>query len=376
MKDKTKLIHRKKKYNKCYMSPIFKHSSLFFKNIKHFKKCKRKKNTYGLDGNILSKELEKIVAKIEGGKYSKLTSSGLMAIFLVYFTFLKKNDTVLIPKNLYGPNLRLLKNLKEKINFNIKKYSHNSKFEKYKKIKMIFVEAPGSVTFEIPNINKICKLSKKKKSILVCDNTYSCGISFKPFNFGFDISIQALTKFYSGSNDVLMGSICTKKKKIFRKIDLIYKFIGSNISCDDCYLIIRNIHNIHDNFKIHERGSYKIAKYLCNFKFIKAVLHPKLKEFCSNKNWKIFFKGSSGLVSFFFDNKINKDKVYKFINNLKLLKLGYSWGGAISMIMFYKNFFFLKKKIPIIIRLYIGKECIKDIMNDIKQSLIKSKILK
>ncbi|UOQ33068.1 Cystathionine beta-lyase [Candidatus Vidania fulgoroideae] len=378
MKKITKIIHRKRKFNGCYMSPLVRQSSIFFKNTEEFKKCFYKR-TYGLDGNYLIDELEKLISTIEGESYVKVVSSGLLAISLVYFTFLKKGDCVLVPKNAYRPNLRSLEHLKKRINFKILRYDPVFfKKEKYikKKIKIIFVEAPGSVTFEIPNIKEICKLSSKKKSILVSDNTYSCGISFKPFKYKFDISIQALTKFYSGCSDLIMGSICTKKKEIIDRIRCSYKSLGLNVNTEDCYLVLRNSHNIFTNFKIHERNSFKIANYIFKFPFIKRVLHPRMKNFCSNKNWKKYFKGSSGLFSFFFKKKIKKKKIFKFINNLRLFKLGFSWGGAISMVMFYEKYFFSGKKIPIIVRFYIGKEDVRDIKNDIKKSLLKSGLLK
>lgn len=377
----TKIIQRKKKFNICYTPPIFKHSSLFFKNVKDFlKKEKKKKQTYGLEGSLVIFELENLISKIEEGKYTKIVSSGLLAIFLVYITFLKKKDYIIVPKNIYEPNLRVLNYLKKKIGFKIGFYSPiDTNLNKYKKklVKIIFVEAPGSITFEVPNIKNIIKFKKKKPGIIiVSDNTYSCGFSFKPFKFNFDISIQALTKFYSGSNDIFMGSICTKKKKIINKIKSSYKNIGLNTSVDDSYLILRNIHNVYTNFRIHEKNSYSIAKYLKKkYKFIN-VLHPRIKNFCSHLNWKKFFIGSSGLFSIFFKKKISKKKIFLFIDNLKIFKLGYSWGGAISMVMFYEDHFFLNKKVPVIIRFYIGKENKKDIIKDIEKSLLKSGFLK
>ncbi|UOQ27850.1 Cystathionine beta-lyase [Candidatus Vidania fulgoroideae] len=378
MKKITRIIHRKRKFKKSYMTPVIRRSSIFFKNVEEFKKCLNKR-TYGLDGNYLIDELENLVGLIEGKKNVKIVSSGLLAISLIYLSFLKKKEYVLVPINSYKPNLRVLKYLKKKIGFKIICYDPvKFKEEKFfkKKIKLIFVEAPGSVTFEIPDIKKICRLSSKKKCILVSDNTYSCGISFKPFKYKFDISVQALTKFYSGSSDLIMGSICARKKKIMNKIENSYKHLGLSVSVDDCYLVLRNAHNIFTNFKIHEKNSFIIASYISKFSFIKKVLHPRMKDFCSNKNWKKYFNGSSGLLSFFFKKNIKKKKIFKFINSLKLFKIGYSWGGAISMVMFYENLIFSGKRIPIIVRFYIGKEDISDIKNDIKKSFLKNSFLK
>ncbi|MGX7585873.1 PLP-dependent transferase [Candidatus Vidania fulgoroideorum] len=380
--DLAQLMKLGTKFN-CYSPPIVKRTTIFFKNFKKLaSKIKKGKQVYGLENTLIAKELSRIICKIEGGKYCVLVPSGLSSIFVSYLSFLKKGDGVLIPENVYYPNYNSLVFLSKKLGLKIFTYSPFFKRSKIlkicieKKVRLLFIESPGSITFEVPDINFLISISKKLGLITVFDNTYSCGIVFKPLKLGIDISIQALTKFYSGSNDVFMGAIITRKNSIYKKIKKTIKSMGLGIQNEDCYLILRGIHNINHNFKSSEKKAYKIALLLKKLPFVRYVMHPSLKGSSSYKNWKNLYKGSSGLVTFAFNKYICKKKIYNFVNNLKCFRLGYSWGGAISLVMIYENLhlerpYMKKYKGYRFIRLYTGSERYSSLSSDIIKSFNK-----
>ncbi|MGX7582484.1 PLP-dependent transferase [Candidatus Vidania fulgoroideorum] len=382
MKKKTLIVNRRpEKLVKTYIMPHFKFSTVLFKSFNDLKKIeKKKKISYGTQGNPNSNELIKIISIIEKGNHVVLNQSGLMSIFLCYFSFLNYGDCVLIPDNLYFPNLSTIYKFKKKYNIKILIFNPIwnykilcKKFSKYN-IKIIFIELPGSITFEMPDIKSILKFSKKKKIISIVDNTFSAGIGFNPLKKGFDISIQAITKYYSGNNDVMMGAVITNNKKFYKILFNHNKYIGGYVDAFDCSLIIRSIPTLEYRYKIHEKKAIIVMNWLKKKKIIKKILNPYIKDSIGHKHWKKNFKNTSGLFSIIFKKKIKKKNIIKFINNLKIFSIGYSWGGAKSLVMLYENILknrmnFKKIKNRYVIRFYIGLESLKDIKRDINNSL-------
>ncbi|MGX7589139.1 PLP-dependent transferase [Candidatus Vidania fulgoroideorum] len=356
MKTITKLIHKNlgKKY---FSKPIVKASTIFSKDIKNNIK-------YGLEGTSTNRSLEDKINILEKSYYTSLYPSGLSAICNVYLSFLKKGDIILLPNNIYKPNFRCIKWLSNIIGSKVIYYDKNEDFSKMydNKIKIVWIEAPGSITFEIPKINKILKFCKKYKIISAFDNTYSSSI-FSPLKYGFDISVLALTKFYSGNNDLLMGSISSRRREINEKILISRRNQGIGVSFEDCYLLNRSIFTIKNRILIHNKNSIKVLNWL--LKKHKCIIK---KYFFPVKNifFKKYLKYSSGLFTICFKNI----KINKFINSLKLFRIGFSWGGAVSLVMKYKNINNLGKETYV--RFYTGLENYKDLIKDINASIKKS----
>ncbi|QSW37872.1 PLP-dependent transferase [Candidatus Vidania fulgoroideae] len=357
---------------RCYVPPLIKKTTIFFKSTQDFFKQQAKHQTYGINQSELKTELSNIIKTIEHGKYCELAPSGLAAIYISYIALIKKKDAILIPRHIYEPNQQTLQVIKKTLKCKIYYYSHNTSLKtiqqnciKYN-IKIIVIETPGSITLDKTNITALAKLANKLHIKTIADNTHSCGINEKPLTRGIDISIQALTKFYCGANDIFMGSITTNKKNIITKIKNIISYMGISIQNEEYYTILRNIHNVIPNYKRSEKKAHKIAQFLHNNPQIKKLFYPHTHN-----------KKGGTLISFII-NTNNTPTIYKFINSLKLFKLGYSWGGAKSIIMFYKNIKhtrpYLKiKSTAIIIRIYIGAENSKDLIHDLKQALKKIK---
>ncbi|MGX7576867.1 PLP-dependent transferase [Candidatus Vidania fulgoroideorum] len=348
---------------KTVNKPIYLASTLLFKN---FKEIKKNHFTYGTHGSPNTIELEKKIKKIEKGKYCILTNSGLNSIFVSYFSLIKKGSKILFSDNIYNPNYRILKYFK-KIDIKCYKCPCDSKLsylkKKFykKKINIIFLEMPGSITFKTPNLNEFVKFSKINNSLIIVDNTFSAGIGFSPLKKKVDISIQALTKYQSGKNDIIMGSITTNNKKIYKKIKNCVRIMGICVNSFDCYIMEKRINDLKYKYKKKSKKLKKIISKIKKKKNIK-ILHPSLKSCEGNKNFNKLFKYYGGLFTIRFSKK-KKRKVLKFINNLKIFKIGYSWGGDQSLVMLYKY------KKNYLVRFYIGNESKKKIINEINKSL-------
>ena len=238
---------------------------------------------------------------------------------------------------------------------------------------MIFVENPGSNTFEFQDLSKIVALAKKNKILTAMDNTWATPYFFKPIKFGFDMSIVAATKYYSGHSDVMGGSLAVNKR-VFKYVEKANRVTGLRLSPDDAYLITRGLRTLDVRLDKHQESARRIANFLIKNKKILEVLYPVKKNTKRYKMWKKYYSGSSGLLGLKIKSK-NKRPVIKFVNSLKLFGYGYSWGGFESLALYQEareqgNRRFLNlQKDEHLVRLHIGLEDPKDLIQDLKRSL-------
>ena len=195
---------------------------------------------------------------------------------------------------------------------------------------MIYVENPGSNTFEFQDLKKIISIAKRKKIITAMDNTWATPYFFKPIKLGFDMSIVSATKYYSGHSDVMGGSLAVNKK-VFKNVLKTQNMTGLRLSPDDAYLIMRGLRTLDVRLDTHQKNANLIAHFLAKYKKIK-VLYPHIKSSKSYKMWKKYYHGSTGLMGLKIKAK-KKSMVDKFVNSLNFFGHGYSWGGFESLAM-------------------------------------------
>ena len=204
------------------------------------------------------------------------------------------------------------------------------------------------------------------------DNTWGTPYFIKPIKLGFDMAIVSATKYYSGHSDVMGGSLAVNKR-VFKYVQRAEKISGLRMGPDDAYLIIRGLRTLDTRLDMHELNAKKIALFLNKHKKI-TVLYPYKKGTSDYKMWRKYYKGSSGLMGLKIKSK-NKSSITKFVNSLKLFGYGYSWGGFESLALHQevreqgnRNYLKLSKH-DHIVRLHIGLEDPKDLINDLKRSL-------
>jgi cystathionine beta-lyase len=251
------------------------------------------------------------------------------------------------------------------------------------KTKMILVENPGSNTFEFQDLSKIVKVAKRKKIFTFLDNTWGTPLYLKPLKLGFDMSFCSATKYFSGHSDAMGGSLAVNQK-VFKKIMFFYKLSGYRMSADEAYLIIRGLRTLDTRLKQHYENTKTIIKFLKKQKKIKEILYPHNPSSKNYKLWKKYYSGATGLLSIVIKSK-KKSSVIAFVNSLELFGIGYSWGGFESLAILQEiksakkdeylkgRQFYRFNKDEHIVRLHIGLEDSKDLINDLKQGLKKIK---
>ena len=331
--------------------------------------------TYGLHGTPTSFTLEARLAEIEQGNYCLLAPSGLAAITLVDMALLQSGDDVLLPDNVYNPSRELGDWLARSFGISVRYYDPMIGAGIAEQIlantKLIWTEAPGSVSMEVPDIPAICTAAHARGVLIAIDNTWSGGIVFSAFEHGVDIIMQALTKYQSGGSDVLMGAVITKDRALNMRLQAAHMRLGFGVGMDDVYLVLRNLPTLKLRFNAHDASARKIATWLQTRPEISQVLHPAMADCPGHAIWKRDFTGAGGLFSVLFDTSYSEAQTDQFVNQLKLFKIGFSWGGAHSLCVPYR-IQQMRSNWPhqgILVRFNIGLEDTDDLIADIEQAL-------
>jgi cystathionine beta-lyase len=352
-------------------------STVLFKNVAAMRAREwQEKNsyTYGLHGTPTSFTLEARLAEIEGGQHCLLAPSGLAAITMVDLALLKSGDDVLLPDNVYNPNRELGNWLAKDFGITARYYDPMVGAGIAGLIqpntRLVWTEAPGSVSMEVPDLPAICAAAHAKGVLVAIDNTWSAGLALRAFDLGVDIVMQALTKYQSGGSDVLMGAVITRDPALNQKLQIAHMRLGFGVGMDDAYLVLRSLPTMKLRFDAHDAGARTVAAWLQQQAQISRVLHPAFADCPGHENWMRDFTGAGGLFSVLFDARYSEEQTDRFVDSLKLFKIGYSWGGANSLCVPYRIQGMRKnwQDQGTLVRFNIGLEDPQDLIADIEQA--------
>lgn len=374
---KTKLIHsgvNPNEHQGSLSNPIYKNSTLIFKDYDGYldaKKNKFSKPYYGRIGNVSTKAFEALMSKFYECDSCIATSSGLSAIILSLLTFLEKGSECLITENCYEPVYNFANNAFKKLGINVKYFSSiNLNKLVSKKTKVIYMESPGSLNYKIEDIEKIINIAKKKKIVTIFDNTWATFLGFNPLKLGVDIVIESATKYISGHSDNFCGIIATDNHN-FLKIKTTVTRYGDYVHPESCNTAMRGLKTLNSRMEVHYKNAHKICQFLQKKRVVQKVYFPPNIKDNQHKLWKKYFSSGNGLLSF---SILNNNNIRKFLNNLNLFKIGFSWGGFESLILPINKFSPItkhSKKSLHSFRIHAGLESSDDLIEDLERGFLK-----
>lgn len=361
----------------AYPTAIHHASTVLFKDVASMRSGDWKNKTaytYGLHGTPTTFTLEARLAAIEGGTHCLLAPSGLAAISMIDFALLKSGDDVLLPDNVYNPNRELGRWLTDDFGITARFYDPMAGSGIRDLIrpntKLIWTEAPGSVSMEVPDLPAICAVAKEMGVLVALDNTWAAGLALRGFDVGADIVMQALTKYQSGGSDVLMGAVITRDQALNDRIAQAHMRLGMGVGADDAYLVLRGLETMKLRFDAHDAAARKVAAWLKNRPEITKVLHPAFEDCPGHANWKRDFTGAGGLFSVLFDPSFTEARTDRFVDSLNLFGIGFSWGGTHSLAVPYR-IQGMRRDWPdagILVRFNIGLEDPDDLIADLERA--------
>src|SRR5690606_31096427 len=239
----------------------------------------------------------------------------------------------------------------------------------------------GSVTMEFPDLVGLLRVARQHPRLVVAlDNTWGAGLAFGPFAFdgagdepaGVDISVHALTKYPSGGADVLMGSVTTRSHALHLQLKMTHMRLGLGVGANDVEAVLRGLPTLPLRYAAQDAAARQVAAWWLGRSEVTQVLHPALPESPGHAHWAALCQSAAGLVSVVFDERYSDDRVDAFIDALRLFKIGYSWGGPVSLAVPYQlsNMRSLGKAPDgTLVRLAIGLEDPRDLIADLEQAL-------
>ena len=290
---------------------------------------------YGRTGTPTTFAFEEAVAALEGGARAVALPSGLAAIAVSLLAFLRAGDHLLVADNVYFPTRRLCRDFLAQ--FGIETTYFDPLIGRgvadllRPETKVVFLESPGSLTFEVMDVPAITEVARAAGTITAMDNTWSAGLYFKPFAHGIDVSIQAATKFIVGHSDAMLG-VVTTSDELFAKVKAAANAFGYAAAPDDCYLGLRGLRSLGPRLARHEETGLRIARWLETRPEVEYVLHPALSSCPGHEIWKRAFSGACGLFGVVL-REAPKRAVTAMLDDLELFALGYSWGGFESLVI-------------------------------------------
>jgi cystathionine beta-lyase len=384
----TQLIHHPYQPPEGYSAPqpgVFKASTIFFPSVavmrERYKDEIGHQYTYGTKGTPTTFVLEERLCTLEGGTHCALVPSGLAAIALVNFALLQMGDEVLLPNNVYGPSKTLAEGELARFGISYQLYDAMDPADLTAKIsaktKLVWLEAAGSVTLEFPNLPKLVRICKAKNVLTALDNTWGAGIAFQPFEQGVDLSIHALTKYPSGGGDILMGSVVTRDVALSAQIKHAHMRMGYSVGVNDIETILRSLPSLVLRYAAHDAAAHALAKWCQNRPEIVQVLHPALPDAPGHAHWQaVCTTGqSAGLFSIMLHERFSSAQVDAFCDALRIFKIGFSWGGPISLVVPYKVRHMRTLPLPEylqrghLVRFSIGLEAVADLQADLVQAM-------
>ena len=291
---------------------------------------------YGRIGTPTSHAFEEAVARLEGGCKAVTAPSGLAAITTAFLAFVSAGDHVLVTDSVYGPTRLFCTDILKRMGVETEFYDPLIGEGIARLIRpntrIVFVESPGSLTFEVQDVPTISKAAKAAGALVMMDNTWATPLFFRPFDHGVDLSIHAATKYMVGHSDAMLGVITTANADLWQQLKRSAVQLGTCAGPDDLYLGLRGLRTMGVRLRQHQETGIALAQWLQRRPEVTRVLHPALPEDPGHALWRRDFTGACGL--FAMELKPSSDTaVAAFLDHMDLFGMGYSWGGFESLIL-------------------------------------------
>ncbi len=332
------------------------------------------KPSYGRMGLAVHRELEAALCTLEGANHARLAANGLQACALAIAAVVSPGGHLLFTDCAYGPTARFCERRLPKMGVTAERFDPRIGGQISGLIRpdthAIFVESPGSLTFEVSDLPAIAAAARARGVPVICDNTWSAGFFHKPLLCGADISVQALTKYVCGHSDVFGGAVMTRDKDLAERLEAASEDWGISLSPDDAYTALRGLRTLPARLRAHEAAALELAHWLAARPEVAEVRHPALPSHPDHEIWRRDFSGSSGLFGVVLE-PVDKAALSRFLAALQLFGLGFSWGGYESLVipcdqqLTRRKACWTRAKRGPLLRLHVGLEAPADLEADL-----------
>jgi cystathionine beta-lyase len=315
-------------------TPVYRGSTVLYPTLASLE-AKTQPYTYGRRGTPTVRALESALTTLAGGADTKLTASGYQAVTTALLAFAQSGDHILMVDTVYQPTRQFCDHLLNRLGVETEYYDPLLGADVAKlfrpNTRLVYVESPGSQTFEMQDIPVIASLARERNIWVLADNTWASPLYCQPLALGADVVIEAGTKYLVGHADALLGFI-TSNDRAKRHVELAAGNLGVCPGSEETYLGLRGLRTLDVRLARHQETGIRLAQWLQTRPEVSRVLYPALSDDPGHALWKRDFKGATGLFSAIL-NPVPKPALAAFLDGLKLFGMGYSWGGYESLVI-------------------------------------------
>ena len=365
--------------------PVWRASTILYDNIADLKArghATHDKLYYGRRGTPTVWALADALTGMEpGAEGALLYPSGVAAISAGLLALLSPGDHLLMVDSAYEPTRAFCNAMLARLGVETTYYdplvgagiAHLIRPE----TRLIFLESPGSLTFEVQDIPAITRIARARGVLTMLDNTWATPLLFPALAHGVDVTMMSLTKYVGGHSDVMMGSL-TATKAVWPKLRSAAYQLGQSVSPDDCALMLRGLRTLEVRIQRQGENALAVANWLANRAEVGRVLHPALPDDPGHAIWSRDFSGASGLFGFTLKGADEAART-RFIDSLAHFGIGFSWGGYESLVVpsdpqMIRTATRWADPDPLV-RLSIGLENPDDLIADLEQAFARSRVL-
>ncbi len=318
--------------------PIYQSSTMLFDTLAEFEQAREERYEpgvlyYGRYGNPASFELEAMMARLEGGDGCISLSSGLTAVTVAIMAAAKAGSHVLVADNVYGPTRMFCDNVLTRYGVEIGYFDPMiggglTALMRDNTSAVVF-EAPGSGTFEVPDVPAIAQAAHAQGALSILDATWATPVFCQPLSLGVDVVVHSGSKYISGHADAMIGFIVCKSAHYdeMRKMALAF---GDRAGANDIFLALRGLRTLEMRMRHHHESGMKIATWLAEQPSVSRILHPAFADCTGHNFWQRDFRGAGGLFSVVMQ-PVGAGQLRAFIDGLTMFSVGLSWGGFESL---------------------------------------------
>ena len=321
--------------------PVYHASTIIHQTVAELERAQQ--NRYGIDqvvygryGTPTTFALEQAVAALEGGARGIALCSGAAACFVAVLAFVKAGDHVLVTDSVYGPVRGFCNGFLTR--FGVETTFYNPTIGEgiaaliRPNTRAIYLESPGSLTFEMQDTPAIAKLARARGIKTVFDNTWAAPLYCKPLALGCDVEVIAGTKYIVGHSDAMMGLVVADEEN-FLKVREAATLLGNHAAPDDCYLALRGLRTAGVRLKQHQATAFELATWLAKRREVERVLYPALPSDPGHHLWRRDCTGASGLFGLVLKPDVPKRAIDAMLDGMELFGMGFSWGGFESLLV-------------------------------------------